>query len=156
MITHYALLKLLHLAAVVVFLGNVTLGLFWVAHAERTREPRLVAHAMQGIIRADLWFTWPGIALILVGGIGAAVIGGLPLLRVPWIALGIALFTLSGVVFAIWLAPLQKRIVAHARSARDYDAELVGMLRRWHVWGWVSLAPLWLALATMVLKVPVR
>jgi uncharacterized membrane protein len=156
MITHYALFKLLHLAAVVLFLGNVTLGLFWVAHAERTRDARLVAHAMAGIIRSDTWFTWPGIALILIGGIGGAVVGGLPLLRVPWIFAGIVLFTLSGVVFSIWLAPLQKRIVAYASTARDYDATLTSMLRRWHLWGWVSLLPLWLALAAMVLKYPTR
>jgi uncharacterized membrane protein len=156
MITSYALWKLLHLMAVVLFLGNVTLGLFWVAHAERTRDARLVAHAMAGIIRSDLWFTWPGIALILLGGIGGAVVGGLALLRVPWILAGIVLFSLSGVVFSVWLAPLQRRIVAYASQANAYDDALIQMLRRWHQWGWVSLLPLWLALAAMVLKFPAR
>jgi len=31
----YSLAKLVHVAAVVLFLGNVTLGLFWVSHAQR-------------------------------------------------------------------------------------------------------------------------
>ena len=72
MLTSYSIYKFLHLVAVVLFLGNATLGLFWVAHAERTHDARLIAHAMDGIIRADRWFTWPGVILILAAGVGAA------------------------------------------------------------------------------------
>jgi uncharacterized membrane protein len=154
MLSSYLLLKLLHLVAVVLFLGNATLGLFWVAHAERTREPRLIAHAMDGIIRADRWFTVPGVLLILAGGVGAAIVGGLKLLGVGWIAWSIALFGFSGAVFGIALVPLQRRIVELASGAAPDAAMLARMLRRWHAIGWLSLAPLWLALAAMVLKWP--
>ena len=51
--TGYAVLKLLHLVAVVLFLGNVTFGLFWVQHAERERDAKLIAHAMRGVIQAS-------------------------------------------------------------------------------------------------------
>ncbi|HMM65937.1 MAG TPA: DUF2269 family protein [Dokdonella sp.] len=153
MITSYALYKLLHLVAVVLFLGNATLGLFWVAHAERTRDPAFVGHAMQGIIRADRWFTTPGVILITAAGIAAAMAGGYRILAVGWIAGSIGMFILSGLVFGFALAPLQKRIVVEAGNAADTEA-LAGSLRRWHAIGWVAVTPLWLAVAMMVLKWP--
>ena len=35
----YLALKLLHIVAVILFLGNITTGLFWHAHAARTKQP---------------------------------------------------------------------------------------------------------------------
>ena len=153
-IDSYSLAKLVHLVAVVLFLGNVTLGLFWVSHAQRTRDPRLVAHAMEGIIRSDRWFTVPGVLLIIAAGFAAAAFGGLKVLRVGWIVWSIGFFTLSGAVFGMGLAPLQRRIVAAARADGAGYAVLEPLLRRWHTLGWVSLLPLWLAVAAMVLKRP--
>ena len=68
-------MKLLHIAAVIAFLGNITTGLFWHVHAARTRDPRLLAHTMNGIIRSDRLFTVPGVVVIIATGIFAA-IGG--------------------------------------------------------------------------------
>ncbi|HVF36248.1 MAG TPA: DUF2269 family protein, partial [Candidatus Saccharimonadia bacterium] len=102
-IDSYSLAKLVHLVAVVLFLGNVTLGLFWVSHAQRTQDPRLVAHAMEGIIRSDRWFTVPGVLLIIAAGFAAAAFGGLKVLRVGWIVWSIGFFTLSGAVFGMGL-----------------------------------------------------
>ena len=151
--TGYALLKLLHLVAVVLFLGNVTFGLFWVKHAERERDAKLIAHAMRGVIRSDRWFTVPGVFLIIIGGTAAAGIGGLRLLHTPWITWSIAMFALSGAVFGMFIAPLQRRIAATAESI---DApQLAALLGRWHLWGWASVLPLWIAVAFMVMKVPV-
>jgi uncharacterized membrane protein len=153
MISSYALYKLVHVIAVVLFLGNTTLGLFWVAHAEKTRDPRIIGHAMQGIIRADRWFTTPGVVLIIAGGVAAAIAGGLKLLSIGWIVGSILMFSLSGVVFGFALAPLQRQIVSIAKSNSDPQA-LQRLLRRWHVYGWLALLPLWLAVAMMTLKWP--
>ena len=49
----YLWLKLIHVLAVVMFIGNIVTGVFWHKHAERTRDPRLIAHAMAGVIRSD-------------------------------------------------------------------------------------------------------
>src|SRR6266550_8738658 len=70
--TVYIALKILHVAAVVIFLGNITTGIFWKIHGDRTRDPRIVRHTLAGIIEADTWFTIPSVVVILVGGIGAA------------------------------------------------------------------------------------
>lgn len=34
----YHILKLIHVAAVIIFLGNIITGLFWKAHADRTKD----------------------------------------------------------------------------------------------------------------------
>ena len=56
----YLIWKLIHVTAVILFLGNIITGLFWKAHADRSRDVRFIAHTMEGIIRADRWFTIPG------------------------------------------------------------------------------------------------
>ena len=81
----YLALKLLHIAAVVLFLGNITTGLFWHAWAARTRDPTRLAHTMAGIMRSDRLFTVPGIVVIVATGIAAAIYGQLPILGTGWI-----------------------------------------------------------------------
>src|SRR6188474_3607230 len=81
----YLWLKVIHILAVVMCIGNIVTGVFWHKHAERTRDPRLIAHAMAGVIRSDRLFTMPGVFLILASGIFAAVQGGFPILRTGWI-----------------------------------------------------------------------
>jgi uncharacterized membrane protein len=154
-ITAYGLLKLVHVIAVVLFVGNVTFGLYWVSHAERTGDARFIAHAMQAVLRSDRWFTWPGVVLLTLGGIGAAMAGHLRLFQVGWIFSSIGLLTFSGVVFALLVAPLQRRIVTLASDAAPSMSVLTAALRLWHRYGWLSLLPLWLAIAVMILKRPV-
>src|SRR5262244_4189252 len=95
----YLALKLLHVAAVAAFLGNITTGLFWHAHAARMRDPRLLHHALDGILRSDRWFTNPAAATIAVSGVLMALDAHLPILRTHWIAGGLALFIASGILF---------------------------------------------------------
>ena len=89
----YLLFKLVHVIAVIAFLGNITTGLFWHAHAARTRDPKLLAHAMDGIVRSDRIFTIPGVVGIIVSGIAIAIYGNLPILRTGWIFWTLVLFT---------------------------------------------------------------
>jgi len=145
-------LKLLHVAGVVLFLGNIVTGLFWHAHAARTRDPRLLAHAMDGIIRADRLFTLPGVLVILASGVGAAMVAGYPLLRTGWIAWSILLFSASGVAFAARVAPLQRRLLALA-SAEIFDwAGYRRVALSWEAWGaFAAITPV-AALVLMVVK----
>jgi uncharacterized membrane protein len=151
----YAAWKLLHVASVILFLGNITTGLFWAAHANRSRDFRLIASTFEGIARSDRWFTIPGVVGIVVGGVAAAVIGSLPILATGWILWPIILFSISGIVFGVRVAPLQRRIADIARvadssaQARDsYQA----LYKRWEMWGLVALITPAIAMAIMVLK----
>ncbi|HET9333133.1 MAG TPA: DUF2269 family protein [Gemmatimonadota bacterium] len=151
----YAAWKLLHVASVILFLGNITTGLFWAAHAHRSRDLRLIASTFEGISRSDRWFTIPGVIGIVAGGVAAAVIGDLPILATGWIFWPIILFSISGIVFGVWVAPLQRRIVEVARaaesSAKAWDS-YQALYRRWEMWGLLALITPAVAMAIMVLK----
>lgn len=152
----YLWLKLVHVAAVIAFLGNITTGLFWYAHAARTRDPRLLAHAMDGIIRSDRLFTIPGVVVIIASGLAAAIAGGHPILGTPWILWSLVLFGVSGLVFVLRVAPLQVRLRVLARAgaergAFDWDG-YHRVARAWEAWGLVALLTPVAALVLMVLK----
>ncbi len=152
----YLFFKLVHVASVVMFLGNIVTGLFWHAHALRTGNARLIQHAMDGIIRSDRWFTIPGVVLIVTTGILAAIRAGLPLLRTPWIFWSIVLFALSGVLFGVWVAPLQKRLRALAAAGLEpgtFDLAAYRRLAlRWEIAGIAALLTPAGAFVLMVLK----
>ena len=152
----YLILKVVHIVSVVMFLGNITTGIFWKQHADRTRDPRLIAHALAGIIGSDRLFTIPGVIGILIGGFGAAAVGHLPMLHTGWILWSIVLFIVSGVAFMAQVAPLQRRMakLMHAGAesgAPDWEAYR-RLSRGWALWGAVALLAPAIAMVLMVLK----
>lgn len=152
----YSMLKLLHIAAVVIFLGNIITGLFWHAHAARTRDAKLLAHTMAGIIRSDRIFTVPGVVVIIVTGVAAAIQGQMPLLRTGWIFWTLMLFACSGIVFGLRVAPLQRQLRDFAEEgatslAFDY-ARYRAIAIRWELWGGLALLTPLAGLVLMVLK----
>jgi uncharacterized membrane protein len=152
----YLWLKLVHVLAMVMFVGNIVTGVFWHKHALRTGDARLVAHAMDGVLRSDRLFTMPGVLLLVASGVLAAVAGGLHMLRTGWILWSIVLFAVSGIVFGMRLTPLQRRMrdlaQAGATSGTFDRAAYERLSRQWDFWGAVAtLAPL-VAVALMVLK----
>ncbi len=152
----YLWMKLLHIFAVIMFLGNIITGLFWHRHAEHTRNPRLIAHAVEGVIQSDRLFTIPGIVVIITTGIFAAIQGKLPLLGTRWILWTLVLFGISGVIFMARVAPLQRQLLAFAQAGAasgSFDFETYHRRAiRWEIWGAAAtLTPL-VGLALMVLK----
>jgi uncharacterized membrane protein len=141
-------------------MGNIVTGIFWKAHADRTRDLQLIAHTLDGIIRSDRMFTMPGIVAIIVGGFGAAIVGGLPILRTGWIFWSIVLFILSGIAYSARVAPLQRKLaaLAHARVGNSqFDWALYHALsRQWELWGLFAILAPSGAVALMVLKPAIR
>jgi uncharacterized membrane protein len=152
----YLFIKLLHIAAVIIFLGNITTGLFWHAHAARTRDPRLLAHTLDGIIRSDRLFTVPGVIIIIVTGIAAAISGNFPILRTGWILWALVLFVVSGLIFMIRVAPIQRqlRTLAEegAQSGTFEYAHYHTLAVRWEGWGAAALLTPVAGLVLMVMK----
>lgn len=152
----YLWMKALHIVAVVLFLGNIITGVFWHRHAARTRDPHLLAHTVEGVIRSDRLFTMPGVLVIIASGVIAAMQMGLPLLKTGWILWSLVLFAISGLLFGTQVAPLQRKLLALAKAgasqgAFDYDA-YHRIAARWEVVGTVAtLTPL-AALVLMVTK----
>lgn len=152
----YLLLKLLHILAVIAFLGNISTGLFWHAQVARSRDPTLLAKIMSGIIRSDRLFTVPGVVGIIVSGVAMAMHAGYPILGTGWILWTLVLFSVSGLLFSLRVAPLQKRLLRVAEqglASKSFDAaQYAALTRRWEIWGALSLATPFAGLALMVLK----
>ena len=151
----YLIYKLIHIIAVVMFLGNITTGVFWHRNAVRTRDPRILAHTMAGIIRSDAFFTNPAAVLILAAGIMAAIKGNLPIWHTEWIRYGIILFVISGASFGMRVAPLQRKLLATAQagvSGSFDEAAYHRLALQWEIWGAVATLAPFLALILMVLK----
>ena len=154
----YAYLKLIHVFAVVMFLGNIITGVFWMRMAAKTKDIKIISFTMASIIKADQYFTIPGVIIITTAGIFAAIYGHFPLLHTGWILWSIVLFSISGLVFGFKLAPLQRKIYDFCVSnekENNFDwITFHQMHRAWDRWGLIAvLAPL-AAFAMMILKIP--
>ncbi len=151
----YLFLKALHIVSVVLFLGNIITGVFWKMHADRTRDLRARAQALDGIIRSDRIFTTPGVFLIIGTGVWLAYLGNLPLLRTFWIGWSLVLFGISGAVFMAAIAPLQKKLAATVSAGLQgnwNESAYERLSRSWTIWGGIgTLTPL-IALFLMVMK----
>jgi uncharacterized membrane protein len=153
-----AYFKLIHLLAVIIFLGNIITGLFWMRIAVKTKDLRIIQHTMNGIIIADRYFTIPGVIVITVGGFMAAIYGHFPILRTGWILWSIILFSISGLAFAFKIAPLQRKIYK-LTSGMENPAGFDWIYFRkiyfaWDIWGLIAvLTPLG-AFVMMTLKIP--
>jgi uncharacterized membrane protein len=149
----YQLLKVIHVVAVILFMGNIITGLFWKRHADGTRDVAIIAHTMRGLIRADRWFTLPGVVVITVAGFLGAIRAGFPLLRTGWILWSIVAFTLSGLAFAWKVAPLQKELLRLAGAGPSMDWQTYhSKSLQWELWGlFATVTPL-VAVVLMIWK----
>lgn len=153
----YTFYKLVHILGVIIFVGNIITGLFWMKFAVRTRDAAIIAHTMKGIIAADNFFTTPGVIVITAAGIMAAIVGQYPILGTGWILWPIILFTISGTVFMAKLAPLQRKIysLASDTAAGDLDwQQFHALFRSWELWGLIATVTPIAAAAMMIMKLP--
>ena len=154
----YSYLKLIHLIAVMIFLGNIITGLFWMHIAVKTKDLKIIAFAMKGIIQADRYFTIPGVVIITAGGFLAAIYGHYPILRTGWIFWSIIMFSISGLAFAFKVAPLQKKIynlILNKESSTDFDwKNFRKVYLEWDIWGLIALLTPLAAFVMMTLKIP--
>ena len=145
----FAFFKLLHVIAVIAFLGNITVGVFWKAYADSTKDLKIMAYTMAGIIRADRIFTIPGVILIVIGGVIAALAAGYSILGTGWILWGIGLFIISGIAFA----PLSRAQRAlHAAAVKGDAAAYEAASGGWNLYGTIALLTPFNAAAIMIIK----
>ena len=155
----YALLKLIHVFAVIIFLGNIITGLFWMRIADKTNNLSIISFTIKGIITSDKLFTIPGVIIITIGGLSAAIHGGIPLLKTGWIFWSLVLFSLSGLIFSWKVAPLQRKIHQLTVNAGkdDFNHTLYhSCLKQWEMWGLAALLTPLAAMVMMVLKIPAQ
>lgn len=150
--------KLIHIVAVMIFLGNIITGLFWMRFAVKTRDVKIIRYTMRTIIKLDRYFTVPGVVVITAAGIFAAIYGHFPILGTGWILWSIIMFTISGIVFGVRVAPLQKLIHNMTQdkemlSNTEWN-RFMNLYFQWDIWGIIALLTPTVAFVMMILKVP--
>jgi uncharacterized membrane protein len=151
----YLILKLVHVLAVIVFLGNIIVGAFWKAQADRTRDPRVIAHTLSGIILADRIFTIPAVIVLFLAGFATAGIGHINVFTTGWTLWGLGLFIIAGICFGpVSRAQRALRdLTAAAASGGSLDWEQYERVSRtWNVFGTIATIVPLIAVAIMIIK----
>lgn len=142
----------LHVLASTVFLGDILTTFVWNARAARSRDPQVRAFASELVVLTDRWLLTPAVGVLVVTGNVTALTREIPLWTNPLLAGAVTSFMLSGVIWAVFLVPVQKRQAAMAPALRaggvvtpEYDA----LARRWIAWAPAALGAAALALVLM-------
>jgi uncharacterized membrane protein len=153
----YLAVKVVHILAVVLFLGNIGLAMVSKLDADRTRDPVVIAHVLKGIVFGDRWITVPSVVVLITSGITMAILGRLPLLHVDWIWESMLLLAFSGALYVYPIGPDQRHLLSLARKACESGASMdwgsyLSISRRWLYVGWLAVLAPAAAVGLMVLK----
>ena len=141
----YLLLKSLHILGAVLFLGNIIVTGWWKVMADRTRDPVIIAFAQRQVTLTDFIFTAGGAALLLGTGIANATLHGMDYLKVRWLAWGLWLFVVSGVLWVAVLIPVQ---VKQAKLPRAFGHGGIIPAEYW------KLGRIWIGVGTVATLLP--
>ncbi len=145
--------KLLHVIAVIIFLGNITIGPFWKIQAEKTKDRIKISDTFKNIIKADRLFTMPAVTFLIIFGLGAAMQGNYSLVETPWILWSIIMIIISAYAFMAHVTPIQKKIYALTSSEEKYNWEEYRKLsKKWDVWSSIATLAPYIAVILMVLR----
>jgi uncharacterized membrane protein len=145
------LMKILHVLAVVVLLGNLLMAPFWRKRLVALGGVQARAAANRSIRVADLMFTLPGWVVLLVTGIVLSINRGWKLA----ISLNISMLLFIGwlVLWHVLVLRARKAMIAQAEEAASggqAPAELAQHEHQWQQWSYVSAGIVVLILILMV------
>lgn len=124
---------LLHLAGVVLFVGNIVTATFWKIRADLHKNPAVIHSAVKNVMLADFVFTLPGLVLIILSGIVMAVQTEMLAQGFNWLMASLILFAVTGVVWLAVLLPLQRAMIRYSAACvdRGYITEEYARASRW-------------------------
>jgi len=145
-------IKVVHVLAVVVLLGNLLMAPFWRKRLAALGGAQARAAANRGVRVADLLFTLPGWVVVLATGIMLIMARGW---HSPhgWLDLSLVLFLGWLVLWHVLVLRARKAMILQADEAAgggQAPAELAQHERRWQLWSYVSAALVVLILILMV------
>ena len=148
-----ALVKVVHVLAVVVLLGNLLMAPFWRKRLAAVEGVLARAAANRSVRVADLMFTLPGWVLVLVTGIMMIISRGMP---GGWMHLSLLLFLGWLVLWHVLVLRARKAMIAQAEAAASSggpaSAELAQHEHQWQQWSYVSAGIVGLILILMLTK----
>ena len=152
----YALLKTLHVIGAAVLLGTGGGIAFFMAMANWTRDPRLIAHTAGVVVIADVLFTASAIVLQPITGAGLALMAGYDLAS-GWIVASLILYLVAGGFWlpVVWIQLRLRDLARQAVKARQpLPARYHRLYRVWFAFGFPAFAAVvaifWLMVAKPV------
>ena len=140
----------LHLLGAVMFVGNIVVTALWMFFAERTKNTDVITFATRMVTWADVFFTGPGVILLLLDGLlmapyCAECTQGL---LTHWVLLGFGLFGVSGALWIVLLTYQNKLL----RGLQENPKQFYRILHRWYAVGAINTVIPLLILGIMVVK----
>lgn len=146
---------LVHMMSVIAFVGIVFAGLLWQRVSERSGSQQVIAHTYQVLNHLDRTITPISVALIAITGVSLTRYAGLPIFETPWIYWSLIVWGISGILFAVKLFPVQKRLEQNAKETAPpaFPNEThVGLVTKWTFWAHTIFLLILIALVMMFLK----
>src|SRR5215510_5905172 len=147
----YSLMKIVHVLAVVVLLGNLLMAPFWRKRLAAVGGVQARAAANRSIRVADLVFTLPGWVVILVTGIVLSTNRGWKV--GVWLHISILLFLGGLVLWHVLVLRARKAMITQAEEAAgggQAPVELAQHERQWQQWSYLAAGIAVLILILMV------
>lgn len=111
-----ALLKFIHIWAVIMFVGNSVLGPYRRRRARLTGDPKIIAGTYAIHTGSGPAVTVPWFAVGVVSGFTLAWLSGLPILGTGWLVWATALTAMVAALFVLRIGPLQRTATAAAQA----------------------------------------
>jgi len=143
----------IHLAGVVLLLGNSFTSAFWKIRSDAAGDPKQAYRTAKNIMIADYIFTLPSIAMILISGHVLAARGGHSVLEWNWLGLSYGLFALSGVIWMAALLPAQMRMIRQGKISCERHTITPAYRQASRIWNVFGVAATLTPLAAMVLMI---
>lgn len=150
MILPYRWHKFLHLAGVVVFLGNVILGPLWVVLSLKEKQVETVKFTFKLLQAFDIYVTSPSIFVVVINGLylGSA-IGGIE--NIVWLKHSVY----SLIILWIFIIPIlivQDKMARHIEKGDITSQAFKQLKTKWMAIGLISFVPLVYICYMMVFK----
>lgn len=145
--------KLLHILGAILLVGNIVITGVWMFMAERTNNSDVLRFAARMVNWADVFFTVPGIFLLITNGdILSEQWGGV--FRVSWIVVSLVLFLFSGIVWLGLLLRYQNSLIKLSESthSKKDSPEFFIVLHKWYFWGAIATVLPLISLVLMFMK----
>src|SRR5262245_1089108 len=146
------LMKILHVLAVVVLLGNLLMAPFWRKRLVALGGVPARAAANRSVRVADLIFTLPGWVVVLATGIMLIIYRGM---QGGWRHLSLLLFLSWLILWHGLVLRARKAMIAQAEEATSdgqAPVELAQHERQWQQWSYISAGIVVLILVLMVTR----
>ena len=142
------LLKSLHVASAVIWLGNFVVTGVWSARAFGSRRDDLKAFAAREIIFTDVLFTLVFGTAVVVSGIALASIEGVAVWSTMWTRAALIVVIAAGVLWLGVMLPLEITMLRATAIARPMGRTFLA----WNVVGWGLTLALFAVIFLMVQK----